>query len=75
MSLVRVEQTKRLREAFLVWRAEPRKRFEEIRCEQQGAVTVDKLATPLDASARAKQLGFRQLGGPAGLRVGEGALQ
>lgn len=75
MSLVRVEQTKGLREAFLVCRAELRERFDEVSREQQGAVTVNELATPLDASSRAKQLGLGHLKDPASLHVGEGALQ
>ncbi len=75
VSLVRVEQTKRLRKAFLICRAELRERFDEVRCEQQGAVAVDGLATPLDASTRAKELGFRHLEDPTGFYLGEGALQ
>lgn len=75
MSLVGVEQTEGLREALLLCRAEARERFDEVCREQQGAVAVDGLATPLDASTRAKQLGFRHLEDPTGLYVGEGALQ
>jgi hypothetical protein len=75
MSLVCVEQPKGFRVAFLIWGAETRERFDEIGREQEGAVAVDELATPLNASTRTEQLCFRHLEDPAGLHVGEGTLQ
>jgi hypothetical protein len=75
MSLVCVEQPKGFREAFLIWGAETREGFDEIGREQESAVSVDELATPLDASARTEQLGFGHLEDPASLHVGEGTLQ